>query len=50
MACPVPALARVSISRPSRISVTMTPVVSKYAPRTPAGTSPGASLTTRLYP
>ena len=28
MACPVPALARVSISRPSRISVKMTPVVS----------------------
>ena len=28
----------------------MTPVVSKYAPRREAGTSPGATVTTRLYP
>ena len=50
MACPVPALARVSISRPSRISVRITPVVSKYTSRTPAGSRPGATVTSRLYP
>ncbi len=40
MACPVPALARVSISRPSTIRVRITPVVSKYTSRTPAGSRP----------
>ena len=48
MACPVSALARVSISRPSRIRVRITPVVSKYTPRTPAGSSPGTRVTARL--
>ncbi len=48
MACPVPALARVSTSRPSRISVKITPVVSKYTPRTVTGSSPGTRVTTRL--
>ena len=49
-ACPVPALARVSISRPSTIRVRITPVVSKYTSRTPAGSRPGAAVTSRLYP
>ncbi len=48
MACPVPALARVSISLPSRISVNMTPAVSKYTPRTPTGSRPGTRVTTKL--
>ena len=50
MAWPVPALARVSISRPSMIRVRITPVVSKYTSRTPGGTRPGATVTSRLYP
>ncbi len=50
MAWPVPALALVSISRPSKIRVKITPTASKYTPRTSAGNSPGATVTSKLYP
>ncbi len=48
MASPVPALARASSSRPSRIRVMITPTASKYTSRRPPGSSPGARVTRRL--
>ena len=45
---PVPALALVSRSRPSRINVMITPTASKYTCRNSSGRRPGAKVTTRL--
>ncbi len=48
IASPVPAFARASRSRPSRIRVRMTPTASKYTSRRSAGSTPGATVTSRL--
>jgi hypothetical protein len=50
IASPVPALARASNRRPRRIRVMITPTASKYTSRRPAGSTPGATVTRRLYP